>query len=167
MAKSVLLTIAAMPPSSSGTSTIRPSRIVAPTRDPHPAMSSGGVPGGVWPAGPCSVVVIRRPPGAIDQPRSPDGGERTMTRREDNAKSRYLDIIMDRAPRRTPADPNTAALFVRLPPSEARKRDRAAPAVGAPKKDLVAGLVARYVDPDSDDGLHLLRRLGAEEPRRM
>jgi excisionase family DNA binding protein len=68
--------------------------------------------------------------------------------------------------RRNPADPDpdTAALFVRLPAAEARKLDRAAHAVGAPKKDLVAGLVARYVDPDSDRGLHALRRLGAEAP---
>ncbi|MEA2289022.1 MAG: hypothetical protein QOD55_1019 [Solirubrobacteraceae bacterium] len=55
-------------------------------------------------------------------------------------------------------------LYVRLPEAEARKLDRAAHAVGAPKKDLVAGLVARYVDPDSDDGLQALRRLGAEAP---
>ena len=68
------------------------------------------------------------------------------------------------SPRRTPTDSNTAALFVRLPAAEARKLDRAAHAVGAPKKDLVAGLVARYVDPDSDGGLDALRRLGAEAP---
>ena len=68
------------------------------------------------------------------------------------------------SPRRTPAPADTSALFVRLPAAEARKLDRAAHAVGAAKKDLVAGLVARYVDPDSDDGLHALRRLGAEAP---
>jgi len=68
------------------------------------------------------------------------------------------------SPRRTPAPPETSALFVRLPAAAARKLDRAAHAVGAAKKDLVAGLVARYVDPDSDDGLHALRRLGAEAP---
>src|SRR3954463_12688952 len=67
------------------------------------------------------------------------------------------------SPRR-PSAPDTAALFVRLPAAEARKLDRAAHAVGAPKKDLVAGLVARYVDPDSDDGLQALRRLGAQAP---
>src|SRR3954449_4117760 len=70
----------------------------------------------------------------------------------------------DMSPRRTSSDPDTAALFVRLPATEARKLDRAAHATGAPKKDLVAGLVARYVDPDTDDGLHALRRLGAEAP---
>ena len=68
------------------------------------------------------------------------------------------------SPRRTSAPADTSALFVRLPAAEARKLDRAAHAVGAAKKDLVAGLVARYVDPDSDDGLHALRRLGAEAP---
>ena len=68
------------------------------------------------------------------------------------------------SPRRPAPDPDTAALFVRLPADEARKLDRAAHAVGAPKKDLVAGLVARYVDPDSAGGLDALRRLGAEAP---
>src|ERR1700712_4742548 len=68
------------------------------------------------------------------------------------------------SPRRPASSSDTSALFVRLPAAEARKLDRAAQAVGAPKKDLVAGLVARYVDPDSDDGLHALRRLGAEAP---
>jgi excisionase family DNA binding protein len=68
------------------------------------------------------------------------------------------------SPRRTSVPSDTSALFVRLPAAEARKLDRAAHAVGAAKKDLVAGLVARYVDPDSDDGLHALRRLGAEAP---
>jgi excisionase family DNA binding protein len=74
--------------------------------------------------------------------------------------------MADMSPRHAPAgsESRTAALFVRLPAEQARKLDRAAHAVGAPKKDLVAGLVARYVDPDSDDGLHALRRLGAEAP---
>ena len=45
------------------------------------------------------------------------------------------------SPRRTPAPADTSALFVRLPAAEARKLDRAAHAVGAAKKDLVAGLV--------------------------
>jgi excisionase family DNA binding protein len=71
---------------------------------------------------------------------------------------------MDMSRRRPPSDPDTAALFVRLPAAEARKLDRAAHAVGAPKKDLVAGLVARYVDPDTDHGITALRRLGAEAP---
>src|SRR3954451_6915508 len=68
------------------------------------------------------------------------------------------------SPRRTPSDPDTAALFVRLPAAQVRKLDGAAHAVGAPKKDLVAGLLARYVDPDTDDGLDALRRLHDEAP---
>jgi excisionase family DNA binding protein len=68
------------------------------------------------------------------------------------------------SPRRSSSDPDTAALFVRLPAAQARKLDRAAHAVGAPKKDLVAGLVARYVDPDTNDGLDALRRLHDEAP---
>src|SRR3954465_8300187 len=66
--------------------------------------------------------------------------------------------------RRTSSDADTAALFVRLPAAQARKLDRAAHAVGAAKKDLVAGLLARYVDPDTDDGLDALRRLHDEAP---
>ena len=38
-------------------------------------------------------------------------------------------------------------LYVRIPTAEARKLDRAAFELGTPKQDLVAGLVARYVDP--------------------
>ena len=60
-----------------------------------------------------------------------------------------------------PKQDHTTALFVRLPAEQARKLDRAAHAVGSPKKDLVAGLVDRYVDPDSRDGLDALRALGA------
>jgi excisionase family DNA binding protein len=67
------------------------------------------------------------------------------------------------SPRST--DP-TLALFVRLQVDQARKLDRAAQAVGAAKKDLVAGLVDRYVDPDSDGGIDALRGLGAS-PRRV
>jgi Helix-turn-helix domain len=58
----------------------------------------------------------------------------------------------------------TTALYVRLPAEQARKLDRAAHAVGSPKKDLVAGLVDRYVDPDTRDGLDALRSLGADAP---
>ena len=75
--------------------------------------------------------------------------------------------MADMSPRRTPTEADTTALFVRLPAAQARKLDRAAHAVGAPKKDLVAGLVARYVDPDSDAGLDALRTLGAEAPGAM
>ena len=44
-----------------------------------------------------------------------------------------------------PAD--RSPLYVRIPTAEARKLDRAAFELGTPKQDLVAGLVARYVDP--------------------
>src|SRR5437016_1259127 len=59
----------------------------------------------------------------------------------------------------------TNALYVRLPAGEAEKLDRAAQALGVPKKDLVAGLVSRYVDPDTRRGLEELDQLTA--PRRV
>jgi excisionase family DNA binding protein len=52
--------------------------------------------------------------------------------------------------------PPEGALFVRLPATAVDKLDRAAEALGVRKKDLVAGLVSRYVDPDSRRGLHEL-----------
>jgi hypothetical protein len=52
----------------------------------------------------------------------------------------------------------TSALYVRLPAVEADKLDRAAQALGMAKKDLVTGLVANYVDPDSGEGLTALGR---------
>jgi excisionase family DNA binding protein len=51
------------------------------------------------------------------------------------------------------------ALFVRLPTDAVEKLDRAAEALGMRKKDLVAGLVSRYVDPESPRGLHALGAL--------
>src|SRR5262245_16821318 len=56
-------------------------------------------------------------------------------------------------PRKASAD---GALFVRLPTAAVEKLDRAAEALGMRKKDLVAGLVSRYVDPDSRRGLDAL-----------
>src|SRR5215470_15399193 len=55
------------------------------------------------------------------------------------------------------------ALFVRLPAPVADKLDRAAEALGMRKKDLVAGLVSRYVDPDSQRGLDALGSLSTRE----
>jgi excisionase family DNA binding protein len=55
---------------------------------------------------------------------------------------------------------DTYALFVRLPLDQASKLDRAARSLGSAKKDLVAGLVDRYVDPDTPGGLEQLRALG-------
>jgi excisionase family DNA binding protein len=51
------------------------------------------------------------------------------------------------------------ALFVRLPAAAVDKLDRAAEVLGMRKKDLVAGLVSRYVDPDSQGGLSALGSL--------
>ena len=64
-------------------------------------------------------------------------------------------------PKRTPPE---SALFVRLPADAVEKLDRAAQALGMRKKDLVAGLVSRYVDPDSRRGLSAL---GALATRRV
>jgi excisionase family DNA binding protein len=55
--------------------------------------------------------------------------------------------------------PSEGALFVRLPATAVDKLDRAAEALGMRKKDLVAGLVSKYVDPDSDRGLSALGTL--------
>ena len=58
-------------------------------------------------------------------------------------------------------------LFVRLPAEHAARLDRAAARVQAAKKDLIAGLVDRYVDPESPEGLAALRELAAVDPRRV
>jgi hypothetical protein len=55
---------------------------------------------------------------------------------------------------------------VRLPAKHARRLDRAAAALPAHKKDLIAGLVERYVDPETPQGLEELRVLAAA-PRRV
>ena len=54
---------------------------------------------------------------------------------------------------------------MRLPANAADKLDRAAEALGVAKKDLVAGLVTKYVDPDSRKGLTALGSL--TQPRRV
>jgi excisionase family DNA binding protein len=51
------------------------------------------------------------------------------------------------------------ALYVRLPNTAVDKLDRAAQTLGVHKKDLVAGLVTKYVDPDSRRGLDELGQL--------
>ncbi|MBC7975067.1 MAG: hypothetical protein H7138_08785, partial [Myxococcales bacterium] len=61
--------------------------------------------------------------------------------------------------------PPEGALYVRIPATAVDKLDRAASALGMHKKDLVAGLVSRYVDPDSQRGLSALGALAA--PRRV
>jgi excisionase family DNA binding protein len=57
------------------------------------------------------------------------------------------------------------ALYVRLPAIAVDKLDRAAEILGVHKKDLVAGLVTKYVDPDSRRGLDELGQLS--QPRRI
>jgi excisionase family DNA binding protein len=54
-------------------------------------------------------------------------------------------------------------LFVRLPATAVDKLDRAAEVLGMRKKDLVAGLVSRYVDPDSRQGLSALGSLSTHK----
>ena len=63
-------------------------------------------------------------------------------------------------PKKPPAE---SALFVRLPTTAVDKLDRAAEALGMRKKDLVAGLVSKYVDPDSPPGLHALGSLSSHK----
>jgi excisionase family DNA binding protein len=62
-------------------------------------------------------------------------------------------------------NPPETALYVRLPTTAVDKLDRAAEALGVHKKDLVAGLVSKYVDPDSRHGLNALGSLS--QPRRV
>ena len=57
-----------------------------------------------------------------------------------------------------PKKPETP-LYVRIPSEAGDKLDRAAEALGVHKKDLVAGLVSEYVDPDSKKGLSALGAL--------
>lgn len=45
-------------------------------------------------------------------------------------------------------NPPETPLYVKLPSPAVDKLDRASAALGVPKKQLVADLVARYVDPD-------------------
>ena len=63
-------------------------------------------------------------------------------------------------PKKPPAE---SALFVRLPTNAVEKLRRAADVLGVRKKDLVAGLVSRYVDPDSRQGLSALGALSTRK----
>ena len=65
-------------------------------------------------------------------------------------------------PRKNPPE---TALYVRLPATAIDKLHRAAEALGIHKKDLVADLVSRYVDPDTTRGLSALGSLS--QPRRV
>jgi hypothetical protein len=51
------------------------------------------------------------------------------------------------------------ALFVRLPVTEAEALARAAFELRLHKREVVAALIARHVDPTSADGLERVRRL--------
>src|SRR5215475_13320222 len=62
-------------------------------------------------------------------------------------------------PKKTPP-PSESALFVKLPATAVEKLHRAAEALGMRKKDLVAGLLSKYVDPDRPGGLSTLSTLG-------
>jgi excisionase family DNA binding protein len=66
--------------------------------------------------------------------------------------------------------PSERPLYVRLTHDQARRLERAAAAVPAHKKDLIGGLVERYVDP-SPEGVQALRELvvdhAATRPRRV
>lgn len=64
-------------------------------------------------------------------------------------------------PKKLPETP----LYVRLPSAASHKLDRAAEALGVAKKDLVAGLVTQYVDPDSDSSLSALGAMSARNLR--
>lgn len=67
-------------------------------------------------------------------------------------------------PKRTLPAPESP-LYVRLPANAADRLDRAAEALRVAKKDLVAGLVTKYVDPDSKKSLQALGALS--QPRRI
>ena len=62
--------------------------------------------------------------------------------------------------------PERNALFVRLTAEQAQRLDRAASALPARKKDLIGGLVERYVNPTTPAGLASLRELTGT-PRRV
>lgn len=53
----------------------------------------------------------------------------------------------------------TSPLYVRLTNEQAGRLDQAAAAVPAHKKDLIGGLVDRYVDPSTPAGVEALREL--------
>ena len=61
--------------------------------------------------------------------------------------------------------PPESALYVRIPADAVTRLGRAAEALGVHKKDLIAGLVTRYVDPDSPRALDALGALA--QPRRV
>lgn len=67
-------------------------------------------------------------------------------------------------PKRQATEPE-GALYVKLPANAVEKLNRAAEMLGIKKKDLVAGLVAKYVDPDTKQGRGALDAMS--QPRRV
>ena len=65
----------------------------------------------------------------------------------------FAEYPLDMSARR----PAQVPLYVKLPSAANDKLHRAAQALGVAKKELVAALVTRYVDPDSQQGLSALR----------
>ncbi len=69
-------------------------------------------------------------------------------------------MISNMSQRRSLPEPERpAGLFVRVPAEHARLLDRAAANIPARKKDIIAGLLARHVDPDTPRGVAALREL--------
>src|SRR3569623_3046222 len=64
-------------------------------------------------------------------------------------------------PRKSPPQ---SPLYVKQPSAAVDKLDRAAAALGVAKNDLVAGLVTRYVDPDTEKGLSALGAMATRRP---
>src|SRR4051812_39215678 len=60
--------------------------------------------------------------------------------------------------------PQETPLYVRLPTLSVEKLDRAAAALRVHKKDLVASLVDKYVDPDTRQGLSDLHSMATRPP---
>jgi hypothetical protein len=100
---------------------------------------------------------------------SDQSGDRVceLTRQDIPEISRYSMAVPKRTVRQSSKRPRgqgeTSALYVRIPAEEAAKLDRASFALKAHKRDLIAALVARYVDPSSPRGLEELRALGAHD----
>jgi excisionase family DNA binding protein len=72
----------------------------------------------------------------------------------------FGEYVLDMSPKK----PQQTPLYVKLPSNAVAKLDRASQALGVPKKELIAGLVTRYVDPDSTQGLSALGTLSSRDP---
>lgn len=102
---------------------------------------------------------------AIDDPLDSPGSAAptpTITARSTSAPSRAGTAAPEARPATSDQPP---ALFVRLPLEQTEALARAAFELRVHKRVLVAALVARYVDPYTEDGLHELRTLLADHGR--